>query len=106
MICPSFSYRASLYRHSGLFTPSKKNHFAITHFIVRYSYRHVHRSESNPKMQRHLRGNGLHFVNASTIVRPIVSNKQTAMSYNDEYFSPISYQTSHVFAAREEQGWY
>ena len=64
-------------------------------------------SESNPKMQRgHLRANVPHFVNASTIIRLIVSNKQTAMSHNDEYFSPISYQSSPLFAptAPQEEG--
>ena len=46
----------------------------------------------------HLRVNGPHFVNASAIIRLIVSNKQTAMSHNDEYFSPISYQNFQLFA--------
>ena len=60
---------------------------------------HVWGSESNPMMQgSHLRVNGPHFVNASSIIRLIVSNKQTAMSHNDEYFSPISYQNFQLFA--------
>ena len=63
-------------------------------------------SEPNPKMQSHLRVNDPRFVNASPIIRLIVSNKQSAMSHNDEYFSPISYRTSPVFAAEEGRYWW